>query len=185
MRKCGLLLCSSLIFLTTSAVHADIYKWTDSNGNVHFSDKPHPGAEKIDLPEAQTFGPANNQPADTESQPVTDEKENEEEEESYSYLAVTQPQNEATIRNNQGYIPIIVDIKPELKKGNLLQIIYDGEPLGDPQATTIFALNDVKRGSHTIAVQAVDAEGNVLYTSEPITIFMHRPRVGMVKHPIK
>ncbi|KTC74886.1 hypothetical protein Lbir_0676 [Legionella birminghamensis] len=165
-----------LLFLTVNVVHADIYKWVDSNGNVHFTDKPHPGAEKIELPEAQTYSPATNQPAETEQ---IEKPADEEEKETYSYLAVSQPQNEATIRNNQGYVPIIIEIKPDLRKGDLLQILYDGEPLGDPQATTIFALNDVKRGSHTIAVQIVDAEGNVLNTSEAITIYMQRPRVGM------
>ena len=29
---------------------AQAYRWTDENGVVHFSDRPHPGAEQIQLP---------------------------------------------------------------------------------------------------------------------------------------
>ncbi|KTD52374.1 hypothetical protein Lrub_0006 [Legionella rubrilucens] len=173
MRTFGYLIC---MFLAVGALHAEIYKWTDSEGNVHFSDQPHQGSEQINLPASQTFTP----PAQNNSAPPPAKTQGSDAERGYKVLRIAQPIDEATIRNSQGYVPVIVEISPELKSGDKLQILYDGEPLGEPQATTVFALNDVKRGSHTIAVQAVDEEGNVLSTSEMITIFMHRPRVGMV-----
>lgn len=184
MRKLGILL---LLFIGLHAAQAQIYKWTDSDGNVHFSDQPHQGAEQVDLPEAQTFSPPPpNQQGNNKGQttPKTADTER-----GYKTLKISQPEDQATIRNNQGYVPVIVAIVPDLKSGDKLQILYDSEPLGEPKATTVFALNDVKRGSHTIAVQVLDEEGSVLNTSEPITIFMHRPRVGMVpqtkpKNPI-
>lgn len=183
MRKLCVL---SLLFFMMGALQAQIYKWTDSDGNVHFSDQPHQGAEQVDLPPSQTFSAPNQGGNNTNvpAVPPTGDTER-----GYKVLKISQPQDQATIRNNQGYVPVIATISPELKSGDMLQILYDGEPLGDPKPTTVFALNDVKRGSHTIAVQVLDEEGNVLTTSEPITIFMHRPRVGMVpqtkpKNPI-
>ncbi len=45
-----------LVFLfIAQPTFAQIYKWTDSQGNVHFSDKPQPGAEKVELPSVQTY----------------------------------------------------------------------------------------------------------------------------------
>ncbi|MGB5449739.1 MAG: DUF4124 domain-containing protein, partial [Woeseiaceae bacterium] len=35
--------------LVASAAHADAYKWTDADGVVHYSDRPEPGAERVDL----------------------------------------------------------------------------------------------------------------------------------------
>lgn len=173
MRIFGLLF---LLLLNVSSVQAQIFKWTDSNGNTHFTDRPRPGAVEINLPASQTYTPSNqngkNAPPEAKTGGEVDR--------SYRVLRITQPQDEATIRNNQGYVPVIVNIEPELKPGDKLQILYDGEPLGEPKETTVFALSDVKRGSHTISVQALDEEGNVLNTSKAITIYMHRPRVGMV-----
>ena len=98
-----------------------------------------------------------------------------------------QPEDQATIRNNQGYLPIIVQTEPELKAGDKVQVIFDGAPLGEPQATTVFALRDITRGSHTLAVKVMNAEGKELNTSESITVFIQRPRVGMVPetHPAR
>lgn len=44
----------------------------------------------------------------------------------------------------------------------------------------VFEINGMYRGSHTLAAEVVDAEGNVIDSSEPITIYVFRPRVGMV-----
>ena len=42
-----------VIFLIPSLGTADtLYKWVDDQGNVHYSDKPAPGATKINIPKA-------------------------------------------------------------------------------------------------------------------------------------
>ncbi|MCP0914010.1 MULTISPECIES: DUF4124 domain-containing protein [Legionella] len=161
------------LILLASSLFAQIYKWTDSNGNVHFSDRPHPGAKKIDLPPVQTYSPP----------PVADETPEAPSTATlapYTRIAITQPEDQATIRNNQGSIGVLVQVEPALRAGDKLQILFDGAALGQPQTTMAFELQNINRGSHTIAAQVLDAEGNVLITSESITIFMHRPRVGMV-----
>ncbi len=72
-----------------------------------------------------------------------------------------------------------MDTKPKLRPGDLLQLMFDNKPLGPPRKTTVFALKDINRGSHTLAAKIVDSKGNVLATSDTITIFMQQPRVGM------
>lgn len=164
-----------LLSLLTVTVQAQIYKWTDSQGNVHFSDKPHQGAQEIELPEVQTYSPPPVPQANANNQ-----ENGEEETDSYESISITQPENEATLRNNQGLVNVSVELKPSLKTGDKLQMIFDGQKLGAAQTTPNFIINNVYRGSHTIAVQVVNADGKVLMTSDSITIFMHRPRVGMV-----
>lgn len=170
----------SLIFgllIIMTPLQAQVYKWTDSEGNVHYTDKPHPDAEKLDLPEVQTYS---SPPTPTPQQPVTDQKVDEEKEPDDFSVAITQPQNQATIRNNQGYVPVMVSIEPELRQGYKLQMVFDGQDLGEPQASPMFALNNVLRGSHTLMVKLLSPEGEIVETTEQVTIFMHRPRVGMV-----
>lgn len=165
------------LMLILSTAFADIYKWVDSRGVVHFSDTPHSGATKIELPEAQSYSP----PAQSEAplEHLSPNSEHPSNEHAYSKIQITQPDNEATIRNNQGSIAVTVQVEPDLFSEDKLQLIFDGSPLGEPQTNTLFQLSGIYRGAHTLGVQIVDASGSVLDTSDPITIYMFRPRVGM------
>lgn len=97
-------------------------------------------------------------------------------------ISIVKPDNQETIRDSQGNILVVVRVKPELKPEDSLQLIYDGKPLGKPQAEPNFALHGILRGSHKLYVQVVNAALNVLATSAPIVIYMMPPRVNMVPH---
>lgn len=162
------------LFISLNPLHAQIYKWTDSSGDVHFSDKPHPGAEEIELPKVQTYSAPQVPVAETTPEPITKAPP-----EAYEKINIIQPEDQATIRNTEGYVSIIAELDPPLQKGDKIQIIFDGAALGKPQDTTVIALRDINRGSHTLAVQVVSPKGKVLNTSSTITIFMMQPRTGM------
>ncbi|HWA11947.1 MAG TPA: glutaredoxin family protein [Burkholderiales bacterium] len=55
--RCVLLCCIAL--LATESALADMYKWVDENGKVHYSDSPPPGrkAKKLDLKINSISGP--------------------------------------------------------------------------------------------------------------------------------
>jgi len=160
--------------LAINPLHAEIFKWTDSNGDVHFSDKPHPGAVEIELPKVQTYSAPKVPVAEKSPEPITKAPV-----EAYEKISIVQPENQLTIRNTEGYVSIIVELEPALQKGDKIQLIFDGAPLGKPQPTTVIALRDINRGSHTIAAQVVSPKGKVLNTSSTITIFMMPPRTNM------
>lgn len=158
------------------SVHSQIYKWTDSSGQVHFSDEPHPGAQSVDLPPPQTFSSPPIQKNKT-----TNINEQDKTQKPVDYkIQIVQPEPQATIRNNQGYVPIVVQTDPELKDGAKLQVMYNGQPLGKPSTSTSFTLRDVYRGSHTVSAKVIDANGKEISQAEPVTFYMHRPRTGMV-----
>ena len=50
-----LMLC---VLLVTRAAAAEIYRWVDENGEVHFSDRPRPGASTVRVPKAPAPAPA-------------------------------------------------------------------------------------------------------------------------------
>jgi hypothetical protein len=177
MKKLVLVVSCMFLFCVS---YAQIFKWTDSQGVVHFSDQPHPGSKQLKIPDSQGFTP----PASQSGGVSQDDQKTEQassEESKYIKIAIIQPLNDATIRNNQGYIVVAVEMEPALAPGDNLQMIFDGAPLGEPQPNTLFQLNGIYRGTHTMAVQILNSAGAILLTSESITIHMHRPRVGMVK----
>ena len=164
-----------LLMCVILPANATIYKWADSAGNIHFSDTPHEGAEAVDLPPPQTYSPpqAGDKPAPNEILPPPDDVQ------TYNTVQIIQPQDQETIRNNQGYIPVMIRIEPELKPGDQIQLVLDGKPIGKPQHELVFSLNSIDRGSHTVAAQVLNDKGEVLITSEAITVFLFRPSVGM------
>jgi hypothetical protein len=166
------------MLLTTPPVMGDgatVYKWLDSNGNVMFSDKPHPGAQEIQIPNVQTYS-APKIPAPS----LPDESKSEVQETAYK-ISIVQPDEQTTIRNPQGYVSVIVEVKPSLKKGNQVQLLLDDTPVGSPQESTVFALQNILRGSHTLTAKVLNPIGNVLTSSDEVTFYMMPPRVGMVR----
>lgn len=158
------------------AQSSQIYKWTDSSGSVHFSDKPHPGAEEIELPAVQTYSAPKMPAQPIPPTPIVEEEETT----GYEKLKIVQPEDQATIRNPQGFVSVLVDMQPKLKRGDKLQLLYDGSPVAEPQISPVFALQNITRGSHTLSAQILNGNGNVLASTEPITIYMMPPRVNMV-----
>lgn len=166
--------------------HAQIYKWTDSQGNVHFSDTPHEGAEIVTVPDTQSFSSPTPTDSQTPPKPESNGSEQTDQDDTvklnhtYTSIAIAQPSAGATIRNNDGFVVVTAQVEPDLLTGDKLQLLYDGTALGEPQVNPVFEIKGMYRGKHSLAVQVIDAQGNVINTSEPITIYVFRPRVGMV-----
>lgn len=51
---CGCLLTAAIAL----PLQAAVYKWTDENGHVHFSDRPHEDSTEMNLPSTTPTGPA-------------------------------------------------------------------------------------------------------------------------------
>lgn len=177
------LVCTIALMSVFCVSYAQIYKWTDSQGNVHFSDNPHEGALELKIPDAQSYSPPLPQKQQTEPNPKKRIVEDEIKPHAYNRVVITQPENGATIRNNQGSVVVAVELEPELLPEDKVQLIFDGALVGEPQTTLSFQLNGVNRGTHTIAVQVISSNGNLLNATDPITIYMHRPRINQSGKP--
>lgn len=165
-----------LALLFTLPVEADIYRWVDSNGEVHFSDQPRDGAEKLNLPAAQTYSPPQ---ASTENE--NDQTNNNANKTPFTYqlVKIIQPQSNETLRNNQGLVSVAVELQPGLRKTDKVQLVFDGKDIGSPENSTVITLTNVLRGSHTVAVKVLSSDGNIINTSDTVTFYMHRPRINM------
>lgn len=173
------ILSTLLWMLLTGSASAQIYKWVDSQGGVHFSDTPHEGATVITLPGEHNASPPSAPSNQASPEPLEEEKSTKLAH-NYNSIEIVQPQTGATIRNNQGFVSVTAHTEPELLRGDKLQLLYDNTLLGKPQRNRVFEVNGMYRGAHTLAVQVLDAQGQVIGSSDPISIYVFRPRVGMV-----
>lgn len=161
-----------LLFLMLPA-EAAVYKWTDENGGVHFSDKPHPGAERLDVDQPPVYSPP---PVDSQliRQKTASVASG------YIHFGIVQPEPEATVRNNPGTVIVGFKIEPALRASDHIQVLLDGQPVdtGASSATPI-ELHQVYRGTHTLGAVIKDETGAVVARADPITFYMHRPSVNI------
>ena len=167
-----------LLLLIALPAAAQIYKYTDANGNTAFSNQPPDGikAQVVELPPLNSVdtqklpGTAAPAPAHNSSAPAQPQA-------AYPTLELIDlPQDEA-LRANNGTFPVGVAIQPRLRSGHLLQLLVDGELYGQPGNVPRLQVVNIDRGEHSFAVVVLD-KGRVIQQSPTITLTVQRVHVG-------
>jgi hypothetical protein len=165
------------------AVAGTVYKWIDENGVVHYSDQPHPNAQKIQVQAAQTYKAP---PADTAATPDTlAPAPPESASGSYRGCAVVQPQDDSTFANMDS-LTVVVQTDPALRPGDQIFVTLDGQALNGKAATGgTFTISPVERGTHTLQAVVRSADGAVLCQAQGVTFNVHQPSVLNPLSPIR
>ena len=170
-----------LLVLLSVNVQADVYKSINEKGEVVYSDQPAPNAQRMTLPELPTYAPPpipSLSTGTTESKPVAASP--------YKSITIVVPENDATIRNNQGVVRVEVQTNPPLmiRRGDKIQFYLNGEPHGMPVGTTSISFSNLDRGTYTLTSSVLNAEGAVLGTAEPVIFHLHRASVLNPNNPL-
>ncbi|AVF58770.1 MULTISPECIES: DUF4124 domain-containing protein [Vibrio] len=177
-------LCALSGLLIASIASAQVaYTWVDKNGVVHFSDTPNQGAKAIALPNLEASAPAPKvesteslAPQAKPSKEPQDKPEKKTDKPLPLKLSMLTPQHNETIRSNRGIINIQLETNRKLGIGEQLQLLLDGKPYGAPQSHMTWQLNNIDRGTHTLAVHA-KRSGKLIASTSPITVHLHRASV--------
>ncbi len=163
--------------LLAFGAQAQIYSWTDADGNRFFSDKQQPGAETIQLGPTNTVEPPP-APAMRESSRSQSEG-NDRQSNPYRRMSITSPSNDEALRSNDGDLTLRVTFDPPLSSNHLLRAEIGGELSsqgipGTGQAETSITVPNVDRGTHQISAVVLNARGEELQRSSPITVHLQR-----------
>ncbi|BDY03043.1 DUF4124 domain-containing protein [Ferrimonas sp. YFM] len=155
-----------LLLLLCASAQAAIYRWVDDNGVAHYSDlPPHGQAQPVTItPGSQvswrTLSPQRQ--AQPQAEAVVP---------GYS-LAILSPQQDATVRSNEGKLTIRLATEPKPAPDHSLQLLIDGQA---HQVTgSRLTLANLDRGSHQLQAIIVDQQGALLAQSPPVTVHLHR-----------
>ncbi|WHS60731.1 DUF4124 domain-containing protein [Pseudomonas sp. G2-4] len=137
---------------------AQVYTYIDAQGNRVFTDQPRPGnAKKVQLP------PGNRMPSPPSSTaPAPAPKAPPEPLFHYEMLRLLIPEPDATIRSTAGELIASATSEPPLQKGHRYRLLLDGQPTGAPGPSPVFALSNIDRGTHHLAVEILDEQGRVV-----------------------
>ena len=159
------------IAASAAASAATVYKWVDENGVTHYSDQPHPGAQKIQVQAVQTYkAPAQRAPvllprSSAPAAPV------------YSACVVSRPTSEEVFLNTQT-VPASVHVEPGLRAGDRVAVLLDGAPVpSNIPVDSEFMLTSVYRGAHSLVVKVEDSTGAVVCQSPSVTFNVRQASV--------
>ncbi len=164
MRRLALFMLCCLYLLSA---HAEVYKWFGSDGAVHFSDQPYPGAEKVEISPVQIV-PAIRASGRGKAQQSGAAA-------GYDGFAFITPGNEQVIRSNDGTVNISMALEPPLRSGNgdRVTVKLDGVAMRGP-APMSFKYPGLDRGTHTLQAIVVDANGKQLIQTDTVTFHLFR-----------
>lgn len=167
-----------VLLLFTAPVSAAIYRWTDAQGNIHFSDKPHPGAERVkNLPALESYSPPSLPTRHDSAKSDSSGQGSAAPPDHYHRLRLTSPQPKETFRSAER--KVTVDVKPvprlDPKRGDRLVYYLDGHRIAGPTTSTTVVLHNVDRGTHAVAAAIVNGDGDELIRSVPVTFYMKPP----------
>ncbi|WP_260962027.1 DUF4124 domain-containing protein [Pseudomonas citri] len=143
--------------MTTLPALAQVYTYIDAQGNRVFTDQPRPGnAKKVQLP------PGNRMPTPpgTSSAPASEDPP--QPRFRYEMLRLLIPEPDATIRSTAGELIVTATSEPGLQKGHRYRLLLDGQPTGASGPSPVFALGNIDRGTHHLAVEILDEQGRIV-----------------------
>lgn len=174
----GLLLCCCLLLLPLNLLAEDdsrdqVYKTEDAQGRPVYSDRPgnnNGKEERVKLP------PVNAMPAEDVPRQRRPNRQQEQQAVNYS-VRIVSPGNDSSVPPGQRDLTVSVNLEPALKQNHSLIFYMDDERLEQTRNPSL-TIEEIFRGSHTLEVEVVDEQGQVLGASEPVVVHVHRPTVN-------
>ena len=186
--KYSFVLLTSAVLFYTGMADARFYKSIDEEGNIVYSDTPTPGAEQLTPPPISTVEskPVANK-SGTEAQ-KSDEAGTEEPAKKpptkYSKFSIVTPNNDDTIWDNNGAVPVSLLLEPPLDtdNGHSVWVYVDGKAKVRKSQSLVQPLSGIDRGTHKIRAEIRDENRKTLKRTQNVTVHLKRvstiPRGG-------
>ena len=167
-----------------SETRVQLWKWTDANGVVHYSDVPGPGAVRVGVSVDQGSGGDSASSSDAEQ--GSDASAGSEGGEGsyvppassiYRSLTIQSPDDQASFFDANAVVNVQIGLEPALAKGDSIYLFLDGKRVTDGGNAMAYSLSNIVRGEHRLQAIVYDADGVEKIRSAPVTIYMKQPTV--------
>jgi hypothetical protein len=137
--------------LAAAAIAAPAWTWVDADGRRHYSDRPVPGAQKIDLPDSQTFSGRPPTTAGTAGDPNTAATT-----EGYRQFEIVSPVYGDTLWNIGASLQMQLAIEPAMQSSHRIDVFLDGQRVEIGAPGPQLTVPEVHRGLHTLQAVIYD-----------------------------
>jgi hypothetical protein len=165
--RIGIVLIS--LFMALPLFARDVYKFVSEDGEIVYSERYHPDAERIKVPDSKKGAslPLGDQSEEALAAAAGD----------YASFTIVQPSDDETIRNDEGTVSIGISLTPGLAEGHVIHLYLDGTKLDSDIKQTQISLQQLSRGTHSLQAKIVNAEGESLKDSNSITFHLRQASV--------
>ena len=162
-----------LLVMSGVALAGTMYKWVDQSGTIHYSSQPMPGATEVHIDSAPPVSASVASAARAvPSAPTAGEST-----ESFKYTrcAVTKPLNDQSLPNAFS-VAVAWQIEPALRPGDRISVALDGKLIqGVSPTATSYTITPIDRGTHTLMVSVLDANGRGVCQSAGVIFHVQQP----------
>jgi hypothetical protein len=158
-----------------AASGAVIYKWTDADGVVHYSDQPVAGAQKLVTGATPSLTTVPAPPILPPSAAATVKRKPD----SHT-LTIDSPTAEATYF--AGPVSVRAHLAPELGPGQAVNWTLNGQPVEQPPDALEFALTELGRGAYTLNVSLSETDTHDVLAAATVTFYVKQPTIFSPAH---
>jgi hypothetical protein len=163
-------LIASAVFASVAAGAAVVYKWTDKDGVVHYSDQPVPGAETI----VTSSGTSNGISAGATTGPATMPQQRYAAAQPAAGPVIESPTPEQVFFNDD-VVSVRLRVEPALQPTQTVVWNLNGRTLDqDPKATS-FTLQTLPRGTYVIGATLLDSATGASQAAAGVTFYVRQP----------
>lgn len=167
------MLCATSVYAQDSK--RELWTWTDANGVTHFSDRPFPGARRIEMTTSSTpapaAGPAPAAPSESAARRAAPTVE-------YRSLEIWEPEQDASFFGADAAVNVRMRLEPDLAPGHRLFLFLDGQRVEGPTDALEHTLTGLSRGTHSLMAVIWDAGSTELFRSQPRVFHVRQPTVN-------
>lgn len=136
-------------FLLAQAASAEIYRWVDSEGRTHFSDRrPPENAERLTIPDTRHGAGA---ALDSGAPPSVAAQLG-----PYTRFDILVPGAGAVLEQTTPALAITIQLDPPLLEGHRLELILDGHPIAVEGDSMRARAQDTDFGAHRLQARVID-----------------------------
>lgn len=169
---------------------AQVYTYIDTQGHRVYTDQPRKGATPVKVPDGNRITLSPHKPAGTgkvattkaapKAPPVTRVNH-------YEMFRILVPLPDASVSHAGGELVVTLTSEPALGDGDLYRLLLDGKPASEPGPSPVIAVQSVDRGTHQLAAEIIDAQGNVIERTPPQPMHMKRTSLAQKRriHPCR
>jgi Domain of unknown function (DUF4124) len=164
---CSVLMRTALIVLAMLATPVlasqTVWKWVDEQGVTHFSDRPVPGATKVEISSSNRSDVQSSSSGRTYTSPSPAPATQ------YQDFEIWKPAEGEVFINAGGQVPVNIRLNPQLNGNDTLSLYLDGRLVeGFPENTTEYSLTNIARGQHSVLARITDGNGREVKTTAAV-----------------
>ncbi len=166
-----------LLIFNCAIGFSEVYKWIDDEGKVHYTNKPHKKATKVELSPFTVYGKKIKK--EEKKGVLNQNQDNNKNTSEYSVIEIIEPKEDAVLRSDTGEIKVQIKLTPTLGEGHKRHLILDNTvPPEIIMPANSAILNGIERGRHQFVLEIKNTDGKVVAKSKPRHFTLRKALIG-------